>query len=383
MPVKKWSKTRKRIVYYARVIDETGKRRIVGPPHTSIKAVKKYEDKKRNEVADRKMFPELCVERIKFKDFVPEYLKKHALKKRSLRDYISICKKLVGYFDEYYLDQITRYHVESYQSTRFGKVGAYMRNRELNVLKGMFTKAFEWGFLKTTNPVKGIKLERENPRLRFLTESEQMNLIEACKKEPKAPYLSSLVIIDLNTGLRKEELLSLKWKAVDLERDVLLVEDGKGGSQREVPLNRIAKSEFIRLCEKVRGEYVFHDRYGKRFSDIKTAFHSGVERACLENVRPHDLRRTFGTMCAFRGVPPKMLQKWMGHKSIETTMKYYVVCPEEFERQAIERLAGNYMATGNFLHSGEGSQPLENIGEPCRIRTCDPLIKSQLLYQLS
>ena len=112
------------------------------------------------------------IQRILFKDFVPEYLKKHALKKRSLRDYISISKKLIEFFGEYFLDQITRYHVESYQSTRFGKVGVYMRNRELNILKGIFTKAIDWGFL-FKNPVRGVKLEKEKPRLRFLTVAEE------------------------------------------------------------------------------------------------------------------------------------------------------------------------------------------------------------------
>jgi integrase len=382
MPLKKWSKTLKRVVYYARVIDENGKRRIVGPPHTSSKLVKQYEDKKKKEFAERKMFPERFFQRIKFRDFVPEYLQKHALKKRSLRDYVSICKKLIEYFGEHYLDQITRYHVESYQSTRFEKVGVYMRNREINILKGIFTKAGDWGFL-FKNPVKGIKLEKEKPRLRFLTEWERLKLIEACGKERKAPYLRSMVIIDLFTGLRKEELLSLKWKAVDLEKDILLVEDGKGGDQRRIPISETVKAEFMKLLDKRKRDYVFHDRYGRQFKDIKKSFHSAVERAGLQDVRFHDLRRTFATMCVFNNVSPKTLMKWMGHKSIETTMKYYVVSPEEYEVEAIKRLDGNYMATGHLVENGEGSQTLENKSEPCRIRTCDPLIKSQLLYRLS
>jgi integrase len=375
MPLKKWSKTLKRVVYYARVIDEKGKRHIVGPSHTSSKLVKEYEDKKKKEFAERKMFPERFPESVKFRDFVPEYLQKHALKKRSLRDYISISKKLIEFFGEYFFDQITRYHVETYQSTRFEKVGVYMRNREINILKGVFTKAIDWGFL-FKNPVKGIKLEKEKPRFRFLTEVERERIIDACGKERKALYLRSMVIIDLFTGLRKEELLNLTWRAVDLEKDILCVEDGKGGEQRRIPINPTAKSEFLRLADKRHGDHVFHDRYGRPFKDIKKSFHSAVERAGLVDVRFHDLRRTFATMCIFKNISPKTLMKWMGHKSIETTMKYYVVSPEEYEVEAIKRLDGNYRATGELVGHGESSQPLDNIGEPCRIRTCDPLIKS-------
>jgi len=102
MPLKKWNETLKRFIYYARVRDENGKRSIVGPGHTSIKLVKEYEDKKKREIAERKMFPERFFKRVLFKDFVPEYLQKHALNKRSLRDYISISRKLIDFMGEYY-----------------------------------------------------------------------------------------------------------------------------------------------------------------------------------------------------------------------------------------------------------------------------------------
>jgi len=111
-----------------------------------------------------------------------------------------------------------------------------------------------------------------------------------------------------------------------------------------------------------------------------------MERAGLSDVRFHDLRRTFATMCALSGVPPKALQKWMGHKSIETTMKCYVVFPEDFEQEAIKRLDGGmdtYTDTSKERNLEKSSEPLEKTGEPWRIRTSDPLIKSQLLYQLS
>ncbi len=91
-------------------------------------------------------------------------------------------------------------------------------------------------------------------------------------------------------------------------------------------------------------------------------------------------------MCVLMNVPPKTLQKWMGHKSIETTMKYYVVSPEDFEQEAIKRLDGTvdtYTDTTIRKDLQETPQTLDNHGEPWRIRTSDPLIKSQLLYQLS
>jgi hypothetical protein len=173
-------------------------------------------------------------------------------------------------------------------------------------------------------------------------------------------------------------LFSLKWEHINFERNVLKVEDGKGGYTRYVPISETVKIQLARLQEREKGDYVFHDQYGRRIKDIKRSFGSAVERAGLSDVRFHDLRRTFGTMCVFKSVPPKTLQKWMGHNSIETTMKYYVVSPEDFEQEAIKRLdvgMDTYTDTSSKGELEENLQPLDISGEPCRIRTCDPLIK--------
>ncbi len=181
MIVKRWCDTKKRFLYSVRLRDADGKRRMFGSAHTSIKLVREFEEKKKREIAEKKMFPERFVQRIQLKDFIPEYLEKHASRKRSYRDYLSICKKLSAFFGEYYLDQITKYHVETYQSMRFEKVGVYMLNREITILKGIFTKAIDWGFV-FKNPVKGVKLEKEKPRFRFLNEQERNKLVDACNK---------------------------------------------------------------------------------------------------------------------------------------------------------------------------------------------------------
>ncbi len=385
MLVPKWSKAHNRLLYYPRLIDEKGRKRLYSPGHTSKKIAKEYEEKLRREIAERKMFPERFFSKRLFRDFVPEYLRKHASKKRSYRDYVSISKKLVAFFGESFLHEINRYQIATYYSSRAENVGVYMVNREITILKGILTKAIEWGFL-SANPVKGFKMEKEEARSRFLSTREASKLVNACGKEPKASYLRVMVIMDLSTGLRKEELLSLRWEHIDLDRNVLKVEDGKGGYTRYVPINETARGQLYNLLAVKKGEFVFHDSYGRRMKDVKRSFGSAVERAGLNDVRFHDLRRTFGTWCAIRGVPSKTLQKWMGHKSIETTMNYYVVSPEDFEQEAIKRLDGavdTYTDTSLKKDLGETPKTLEGVSEPCRSRTCDPLIKSQLLYQLS
>lgn len=272
---------------------------------------------------------------------MPEYLTKHASRKKpgTYSDYVSISKKLVRYFGEYDLHEITRYHIESYQSEGSQQVGVCMVNREITILKGILTKAIDWNFL-LKNPVKGIKLEKESPRLRYLNQEEISQLIKSCGKNGQARYLKPMVIVDIHTGLRKDEILSLRKENVDLERNVITVQEGKGGYIRKIPINQTARKELCKLVNRSNSEYVFHDAYGLPFKDVKKSFNSAVKRAGLKDVQFHDLRKTFATWCVFRSVPPKTLQKWMGHKKIETTMKYYVVSPDDFEQEAIKRLDG-------------------------------------------
>ena len=97
MLIEKKNKTNKCSMYYVKLYDEKGKRRLYPHGHKSKKLAKEYEHKLKNEVSEKKMFPEKCLQR-KFKDFVPEYLKKHASKKSSYRDYVSITKKLIVFF---------------------------------------------------------------------------------------------------------------------------------------------------------------------------------------------------------------------------------------------------------------------------------------------
>ena len=342
MIVEKWSASLKCKVYYVRLRDETGHRKLYPEKHTSKTVALQYQRRLAGEIEERKMFPDRFPKRIKLADFVrDEYLKKHALQKRpkTYREYVSITGKLVRSFGDIYLDEITRYKVESYQSQRLQDVSVYMVNREVTVLKGMCTKAIDWGFL-FKNPVKGVKLGKEKARPRFLTEEEQGRLIEACGQCGKAHYLKDMVILDLHTGLRKDELLQLKREDVLADRKKLKVEDGKGGKRRYVPLNDTARAVLDKLLARKGSEYLFHDKKGKPFKDIKKSFMPAVERAGLKDVVFKDLRRTFATMCALRKVAPKTLQNWMGHESIITTMKYYVISPEDHEQEEIKRLDG-------------------------------------------
>lgn len=135
----------------------------------------------------------------------------------------SICNKLKAYFGDKHLHEITSRDVEIYKKKLLEEgLAENTVNNRLNTLSGIFTKANEWG-RAVSNPVHKIKRFRINERRRILERWEQHALIIAAEQEEKAPHLKSLIIFDLNTGLRKEELLSIKWTDVDFENEHLLV----------------------------------------------------------------------------------------------------------------------------------------------------------------
>jgi integrase/recombinase XerC/integrase/recombinase XerD len=157
--------------------------------------------------------------------------------------------------------------------------------------------------------------------------------------EEEAIELRDQIEITLETGPRKQELLRLRCSDVNFDTGMVRYH-GKGNKIRSVPMNKRAREILERRVKARNGNtssFIFGN--GKVApKDFRKAFGSACEHAGIEDARIHDLRRTFGTRCAMAGVPPKTLQKWMGHESIETTMKFYVHVAEEFEKEAIERL---------------------------------------------
>lgn len=222
--------------------------------------------------------------------------------------------------------------IEKYKAKRLEKVAPATVNRELACLKHMYTKAIVWDFVKT-NPVKRVKSLKEPPgRLRYLKQAEFEALFETC-----ADYIKPILITALNTGMRKGEILKLKWADVDLKNRKITVIETKNNESRIVPINNTLYQELLSLFEKAKSEFVFTDSNGLPFGDIKKSFSAAVKRAGLENFRFHDLRHTFGSYLVMQGADLKTVQRIMGHKDIRMTLRYAHLSPR-YVQEAVESL---------------------------------------------
>ncbi|MBI4378421.1 MAG: site-specific integrase [Nitrospinae bacterium] len=217
--------------------------------------------------------------------------------------------------------------IEEYQ-TKFitnGKAPA-TANRHLATLKHMMTKAVEWEMVEeeVLKKVRKVKfLHENNRRLRYLSKEECQSLINVC-----SPHLRPIVITALNTGMRKEEILSLEWeKHIDLKHGFILLDVTKNGERREIPINQTLKDTLQRIPRRLDSTYVFIDDNGKRYKYVNRSFKTGCRRAGIKDFRFHDLRHTFASHLVMAGVDLTTISRLLGHKDIKMTLRYSHLAP--------------------------------------------------------
>jgi integrase len=137
-----------------------------------------------------------------------------------------------------------------------------------------------------------------------------------------------MVIVDVYTGLRRGELLSLRKDELDFNFNVIQLRRTKSRRGhvivgRTIPMESIVKDVLWSECQKRTLEHVFiNPKTDKPYTDIKKAFAKACQKAKLEDFTFHDLRHTFGTRLAEQNVDVVRIKELMGHQSIETTMRY-------------------------------------------------------------
>lgn len=263
------------------------------------------------------------------KEFMELYSKQN--KRSWARDEISLAH-LKEFFKGKCLSEITPDLIEKYRLRRKADgVSLSTINRELACLKTLFGKAIEWEKCET-NPARKVKKFRENGvKERILTIDEMRRLIDAASSG-----IRPILVTALNTGMRKNEILSLRWENIDLLKGYILIEDSKSGRSRKVPMNGQVLEALGGL--KQREEFIFSNAgTGSYIKDVKTAFKGACQRAKIKGLRFHDLRHTAASKMIEGGIDLVTVSKILGHASIQMTMRYAHPTPENM-RRAVEKL---------------------------------------------
>ena len=209
-------------------------------------------------------------------------------------------------------------------------------NRRLATLKNMFTKAKDWKMVgdSVSKEVHQVKLKKEeNRRDRFLSKEEIGCLLAACGTDAKQKHLRPMIVFALNTGCRKEEILSLRWQNVDLRHGFVNLVKTKNGDSRKIPINSALREMLQGLIRRVDVEYVFYDHEaGRRYLDIKRSFNTALRKAGITDFHFHDLRHTFASHLVMAGVDIATVSKLLGHKTLAMTMRYAHLAPNHLSK---------------------------------------------------
>lgn len=308
------------------------------------KLAKSIESKIRAEMVEGKFFDKPVGSQKTFKNMLDRLMWEHVPKVSvgMQRNYRGYCKVLLDFFKaDTRLNQITAKTISAYKVKRYDDgIMAATINKELSCLSKAFNLSIrQWEWLKE-NPVSKAGMERvDNARDRWLSCEEERALLENCPE-----WLREIIIFDLNTGLRRNELLSLKWDKVDLFRKVIIIQETKNGKPRTIPLTKsaldilIEKSKVINL----KTALVFCNADGGKIcrSKLRRHFVEAVNRAGIKDFKFHDLRHTLATRLAQAGVDIYKISKLLGHLTIAMTQRYSHHSPESL-RSGIEVLEGS------------------------------------------
>ncbi len=270
-------------------------------------------------------------------------------------------------FAECKLDEITTWDIEKWRNKRkLAGIKATTINRDLMDLKAMLTRAAEWGLIDH-NPIAGVKpLKIDNsPNMRYLNSNEESHLLAALDRREKlaiekrqsantwraergydelpkivADRLKPLVVIAMNTGMRRGELFQLCWSDVNFQNNTITIQGdkAKSGQTRHIPMNKLVR-ESLAAWKKIAplNQLVFPSDKGGKLDNIKKSFTSLLKLADIQDFRFHDLRHHFASKLVMSGVDLNTVRELLGHSDLKTTLRYAHLAPEH-KQEAVDRL---------------------------------------------
>lgn len=292
-------------------------------------------------------FKELLQERtrsVSLQQFVSEFLTygEANYSRKTLTIYRSILQRFVALTKNVSLMELTPQHVDNYKAKRLKDktkskhprdISPVSVNVELRALRAALNTARKWKLIDA-NLFEGVSLAEVPERdPLFFSPSDFERLLQCINEN----WLKEIVVFAVLTGMRRGELLNLRWQEVDLQRRIIQIRSTptfktKHGKKRVIPLNDTAFYLVQSKHGKDTSEYVF-TLNGKQIFEgwLSHKFKKAVRRAKLEKdgLHFHSLRHTFASWLVQDGVSLYEVQKLLGHSSSSVTEVYSHLQPEQ------------------------------------------------------
>jgi integrase len=335
---------------------------------------------------------------------------------RTQESYTSIIERhLVPALGKVSLIDLQAQHIQSYYAKKLsegrvdGKGGLSARSVVYHhrILSKTLDYAVKMGLV-----VRNVAKVVEPPRvarttMQTLSPEEVTRFLDVARETDYYVYFATL----LYTGLRRGELLALRWRNLDLDNGMLTVVEtayklGNGEYRIKQPKTAQSRrtvtlpSSLVELCKVYRADqellriqlgisleaddFVFIRPDGSPINPnaVTLAFRRIIKKAGLRRIRMHDLRHTHATLMLKASVHPKVVSERLGHANIGITLDIYSHVLPGMQEAAAERFDRIFEVEGNENSEPDVSKMLANsedlASRPCRSRTCDTLIKSQV-----
>jgi integrase len=308
------------------------------------KLAKTLEAKIRADIHEGKFFEKNEGEYLTVAGLLDMYRSRYAKpnkKPESLKTDHYLGKRINEFFGALFLTEVTPGKIEDYMvKRRADGVSDVTIHHELNLLRHAFNLAFKkWDLIKI-NPFEKVQLPSgETKRVRYLKPDEEKRLFAELEK--RGDWLTAVVIIARETGLRLTNICELTWDQVDLFKRSIEIEQTKNGRPIWVPMTEDVFKELknlnkVRTLETNRVFWVDDKPIHRCW--VGLAFRRLCKRAGIENFRFHDLRHDFCSRLVQAGQPLHVVAELAGHTKITTTQRYAHLSPE-VKWQAINALS--------------------------------------------
>ncbi|WP_428049874.1 tyrosine-type recombinase/integrase [Candidatus Avelusimicrobium caledoniensis] len=294
--------------------DKTGKRhrQIVA---TNESAAKEELAKRTNDFYQAKNDPRLMQESQLFKDMAKLFTTHHVNLLPSQPTYLSMFKRITTHFGNYTLKEVTPLEVQTFYNQIVQESSASTADRYFGIISKFFNCLSDWDKYSGPNPCRKVKKQRaEQPfEPHPINEQEIQRLLPFISDEVRP-----CVTIGFYTGLRRQELLGLRWENIDFTHRTIYIPKTKTERPRTIGLTADIEQILQGLNPQKSGlvfEKVTKDK-------LKYQLNKASAKSGVGHIRPHDMRHSFAINFLNRGGSLEFLQRLLGHSKITTTQRY-------------------------------------------------------------
>lgn len=269
-------------------------------------------------------------------EFLPWAEKQYQLHSRTYERYRESTKPLLASFEKLRVDAISMALVEKFKVSRSSEVMPATVNRDLAALRLILNLAIRKEYI-AKNPVKEVRFLDEGPgQIRIVSHEEQQRYMAAA-----SPLLRDVATLIVETGMRPEEVFTIRKENVHLQPPYLFIPNGKTRfARRNIQLTDASMEILSRRLAESEGPFLFPRRgnHNQPLTTVRKAHYAALKSAKIDPpFRLYDFRHTFGSRTAMAGVDLPTLKELMGHSDISTTMRYVHPTPEH-KREAVRKL---------------------------------------------